>query len=76
MYKTRPFRNMVASDFCLTEQGLYFINRMDSDCVYLCGKDGAHSLKISDDPALSVGYDGEKVAMILKLDGKEVVFEP
>ena len=75
-HKERPFRNMVASDFCLTEQGLYFINRMDSDCVYLCGRDGTHSLKISNDPALSVGYDGEKVTMILKSDGKEVVFEP
>ena len=75
-HKERPFRNMVASDFCLTEQGLYFINRMDSDRVYLCGRDGAHSLKISNDPALSVDYNGEKVTMILKSDGKEVVFEP
>ena len=53
-HKARPFRNMVACDFCLTDQGLYFINRMDSDCVYLCGKDGVGSLKISNDPALSV----------------------
>ena len=75
-HKTRPFRNMVACDFCLTDQGLYFINRMDSDCVYLCGKDGVGSLKISNDPALSVIYDGEEVTMILKSDGKEVVFEP
>ncbi len=75
-HKKRPFRNMVASDFCLADQGLYYINRMDSDCVYLCDRDGAHSLKISNDPALSVGYDGENVAMILKSDGKEVVFEP
>ena len=49
---------------------------MDSDCVYLCDRDGAHSLKISNDPVLSVGYDGENVAMILKSDGQEVVFEP
>ena len=75
-HKTRPFRNMVAYDFCLTDQGLYFINRMDSDCVYLCGKDGVGSLKISNDPALSVDYDGEKVITILKSDGKEVVFKP
>ena len=75
-HKARPFRNMVASDFCLTDQGLYFINRMDSDCVYLCGRDGTHSLKISNEPALSVDYDGEKVTMILKSDGKEVIFEP
>ena len=75
-HKTSPFRNAAAYDFCLTDQGLYFINRMDSDCVYLCDRDGAHSLKISNDPALSVGYDGEKVTMILKSDGKEVVFEP
>ncbi|MDE7221408.1 MAG: ABC transporter permease [Oscillospiraceae bacterium] len=75
-HKTRPFRNMVAYDFCLTDQGLYFINRMDSDCVYLCGKDGVGSLKISNNPALSVDYDGEEVTMILKSDGKEVVFKP
>ena len=75
-HKARPFRNIVAYDFCLTDQGLYFINRMDSDCVYLCGRDGVGSLKISNDPALSVDYNGEKVTMILKSDGKEVVFEP
>ncbi|MCI8442970.1 MAG: hypothetical protein HFG27_10620 [Provencibacterium sp.] len=75
-HKGMPFRNMVAHDFCLTDQGLYFINRMDSDCVYLCGRDGIGSLKISNDPALSVDYDGEKVTMILKSDGKEVVFDP
>ena len=75
-HKTRPLQNIVAYDFCLTEQGLYFINRMDSDCVYLCGSDGVGSMKISNDPALSVGYDGEKVTLILKSDGKEVVFEP
>ena len=75
-HKERPFRNAVAYDFCLTDQGLYYINRMDSDCVYLCGRDGARSLKISNDPVLSVGYDGENVTMILKSDGKEVAFEP
>ena len=75
-HRERPFQNVVAYDFCLTDQGLYFINRMDSDCVYLCGKDGVGSLKISNDPALSVGYNGEKVTMILKSDGEEVVFEP
>lgn len=41
----------VAYDFCLTDQGLYFINRMDPNCVYLCGKDGVGSLKISNDSA-------------------------
>ena len=75
-HKARPLRNMVAHDFCLTGKGLYFINRMDSDCVYLCGKDGVGSLKISNDAALSVDYDGENITMILKSDGKEVVFKP
>ncbi|MEH2938851.1 hypothetical protein [Lawsonibacter sp. JLR.KK007] len=74
--KTRPFRNAVAYDFCLTGQGLYFINRMDSDRVYLCGRDGVGSLEVSNAPALSVDYNGEKVTMVLKSDGREVVFEP
>ena len=75
-HKVRPFRNVVAYDFCLTSQGLYFINRMDFDCVYLCGRDGVGSLKISNEPALSVDYDGERVTMISKADGSEVVWEP
>ncbi len=75
-HKARPFQNVVAYSFCLTDQGLYYINRMDSDCLYLCGRDGAGSLKISDNPVLSVDYDGEKITMILKSDRKEVVLEP
>jgi hypothetical protein len=67
---------MVVYGFCLTDQELYFINRMDSDCVYLCGKDGVGSLKISNDSVLSVDSDGEKVTMILKSDRKKVVFKP
>ena len=75
-HRARPFRNAVASDFCLTGQGLYFINRLDSDCVYLCGRDGAGSLKISKDSALSIAYNGEEVTAILKAGGSEVVWEP
>ena len=41
---------------------------MASDRVYLCGRDGVGSLKISNDPARSIDYDGEKVTMILKSD--------
>lgn len=67
---------MVVYGFCLTDQELYFINRMDSDCVYLCGRDGVGSLEVSNAPALSVDYNGEKVTMVLKSDGREVVFEP
>ena len=47
-----------------------------SNCVYLCGKDGVGSLKISNDPARSVNYNGEEVTMILKSGRKEVVFKP
>lgn len=72
----KVFRNIVATDFCLTEKGLYFINRMDSCCVYQCGKDGTDSRKVSDAPAISVTYDGEKVTTTLKADGKEVALEP
>ena len=75
-HREKPFQNIVVYDFCLTDQGVYFINPMDSDSVYLCGKDGTGSQKISNDPALSVDYNGEKVTVILKSDGKEMVFEP
>ncbi len=59
-----------------TNGNIAFDGRTISDCVYLCGKDGAGCLKISNDAVLSVDYDGEKVTMILKSDGKEVVFKP
>ena len=47
---------------------------MDSDCAYLCGRDGVDSLTISNEPALSVDYDGEKVIAILKSGESVVIF--
>lgn len=72
----KPFQNIVANGFCLTDKGLYFINRMDLCRVYRCDRDGAGSQKVSDDPALSVVYNGKEVTMTLKADGREVVWEP
>lgn len=72
----KAFRNIVASGFCLTEKGLYFINRMDSNCVYLCDGDGNNSKKISDSPAFSITYNGKTVIMTLKDDGREVILPP
>lgn len=71
-----PFQNIVASSFCLTDKGLYFINRMDLCCVYRCSSNGTDSQKISNDPALSIAYNGKEVTMVLKTDGSEVVWEP
>lgn len=64
-HTAKPFQDIVACDFCLTDKGLYFINRLDSGCVYLCKKDGTDSRKITDNPALSVDYDGEKITIPL-----------
>ena len=74
-HTAKPFQNIVASDFCLTEKGLYCINRMDSSSVYLCDRNGADSQKVSNDPALSVVYNSKEVTMTLKADGKEVIWE-
>lgn len=72
----KSFRNIVASGFCLTEKGLYFINRMDSNCVYLCDGAGNNSQRISDNPAISITYNGRTVIMTLKDDGREVILTP
>lgn len=72
----KVFRSIAASGFCLTEKGLYFINRMDASCVYLCNGDGSNSQKVSNAPALSLSYDDGKVTVTLKADGQEVVLEP
>ena len=75
-HATKPFQNIVASGFCLTNRGLYFINRMDLGRVYQCNRDGTDCQKVSNDPALSIAYNGKEVAMILKADGSEVVWAP
>lgn len=75
-HTAKSFQDIVASGFCLTEKGLYYINRMDSSRVYLSNRDGADTQKVSNDPAMSIEYNGKEVTMTLKADGKEVILEP
>lgn len=75
-HTAQSFQDIVASGFCLTDKGLYYINRMDSSCVYLSKRDGADSQKVSNDPAISIAYNGKEVTITLKSDGKEVILEP
>ena len=76
IHMAKPFQNIVASGFCLTDKGLYYINRMDSSRVYLCDGDGADSQKISTDPVLTISYNGKEVTATLKADGSDVFWEP
>lgn len=49
----------VASNFCLTKQGLFYSNRKDNETIYFCSLDGADSRKIIDRPADSLSCEGD-----------------
>lgn len=49
-----PLGDVAASDFYLTAQGIFYLNRRDGDTVYLCDPEGRNSRKILDFSAASL----------------------
>lgn len=47
---------LTASDFCLTEQGIFFLNRRDQNRIYFCNSDGTDSVMSLDRQANSLTY--------------------
>ena len=70
-----PVGNIVARSFCLTEDGLCFVNRLDGDAVCTCAKDGSDAVVVLEGPALSVDYENGELSATLKSDGRTVPVE-
>ncbi len=71
--ETVLYENIVAYDFCMDEQSIYYVSRIDGGCVYSCDKDGNNKELISDIPAMSVSCDAGNIYVLAKESGEKVV---
>ena len=72
--ETTLYETIVAYDFCMDEQWIYYVSRTDGGCVYACGKDGNGRKRISKTPALSVTCDGDNIYVLDRHSGRETFF--
>lgn len=72
--ETTLYENIVAYDFCIDEQSIYYVSRTDSGGVYSCDKDANNKKLISDTPAMSVTCDAGNIYVLVRESGKEIVF--
>lgn len=65
------YEGIIAYDFSLSENAIYYINRMDSNHVYVCSLDGAHTSMVSDIVAMAVSSDEANIYITAKFDGEQ-----
>lgn len=70
--ETYTYENIVAYDFCMDEQSIYYVSRTDGGGLYSCGKDGNHKKLISHIPAMSVTCDTGNIYVLSKESGEEI----
>lgn len=71
--ETYAYENIVAYDFCIDEQSVYYVSRTDQSFVYSCDKDGNNKKLISDMPAMSVTCDVDNIYILAKESGEKIV---
>lgn len=69
---TTVYDPIIAYDFFLDGDTIYYINRMDSNHVYLSSLDGAHTSMVSDIPAIAVSCQEDTIYLTAKRDGKQI----
>ena len=73
--ETYTYEDIVAYDFCMDEQSIYYVSRTDGGCLYSCGKDGNHKEMISDKPAMAVTCDAGHIYVLARESGEEIVLQ-
>lgn len=71
--ETYTYENIVAYDFCMDEQSIYYVSRTDGGDLYSCGKDGNNKELICHIPAMSVTCDTGNIYVLSKESGEEIV---
>lgn len=71
--ETYAYENIVAYDFCMDEQAIYYVSRTDGGYLYSYGKDGNNKELISHIPAISVTCDTGNIYVLSKESGEEIV---
>ena len=72
--ETTLYENIIAHDFCMDEQSIYYVSRTDGGGVYSCDKDGNNKKLIGNVPAMSVTCDADNIYVLAGESGKEIVF--
>ena len=70
--ETYTYEAIVAYDFCMDEQSIYYVSRTDSGGLYSCDKDGNNKELISHIPAMSVTCDTGNIYVLSKESGEEI----
>ena len=63
---------VIATDFCLDRQHIYYVDRMDERHVFSCDLNGENSKLLYDAAALRVYGDGSDIYTVSESDGKAV----
>ena len=71
--ETYTYENIVAYDFCMDEQSIYYVSRTDGGCLYSCGRDGENKELISNIPAMTVTCDAGNIYVLAKESGEKIV---
>ena len=71
--ETFTYEKVVAYDFCIDGQSIYYVSRTDGSRVYSCNKDGNNKRLISDTPAMSVTCDAGNIYILAKESGENIV---
>lgn len=66
------YEDLIASDFCIHENGIYYVSRTDSYFVYSCDWEGNNIQPIYKKPVLAVKISGENLKVVLKENGEEI----
>lgn len=72
---TIPLAEVIAYDFCLDGQSIYYISMTDGYRVFQCSLDGENCKMIADITALDVSCDETSIYIIHKGTGEQVVIE-
>ena len=71
--ETYTFENIIAYDFCMDKQSIYFLSRTDGGCLYSCNKEGNNKKLISNIPAMLVTCDVGNIYVLAKESGEKIV---
>ena len=68
-----PLDGVIAYDFCVDGQFIYYISMTDRQKAYQCSLDGTDNRILSDIAALDISCDKENIYLLLKGTGEQII---
>lgn len=73
--ETIPLEGVIAYDFCVDGQFIYYISMIDGQKAYQCSLDGTNNKIISDVAALDISCDKENIYLLHKGTGEKIIID-